>query len=75
METKLKKLIDEKYGSVDKLMSEHAFSITRQQLYRVVNGKTNTTINVAYQLAQALGVSLTDMYFLIVEAQETGGKN
>ena len=63
-------MVDERFGSIEKMMKVKPFSVTRQQLYRVVNGEVNTTIKVARELSDALEVSLNDVYVLLIDAQE-----
>lgn len=68
MTTKLKTLIEKKYGTVGKMMKENKFKITREHLYRVVNGEINTTLSVISDLADALEVSKDQVFFMLMEA-------
>jgi DNA-binding Xre family transcriptional regulator len=59
---KLKELIINKYGSVNNMLDDPNISISKSYLYQIINGdKTNITVDVARELAQALEVKLDDL--------------
>ena len=61
----LKKLIEDKYGSVDVFIKETNPLISRTHLYRIINGESNPTLDVVQKIADAMGVDFADVYKLI----------
>lgn len=62
--------IKEKFGSVNQMFETKEFSVSRQHLYRVINGEVSTSLGVANDLANALGIELVDVHNLLLSARK-----
>ena len=70
METlSIEEIIKDKFGSVNQMFETKEFSVSRQHLYRVINGEVSTSVAVANDLANALGLELVDVHNLLLEAR------
>lgn len=65
----LKKLIEERFGSVDKMIEETNILISRTHLYRIINGETNPTLQAIQTIADAMGLDFTEVYKAIKETK------
>lgn len=63
----LQKAIEDKYGSIDKMLEQTETDISRSYLYEIISGKkTNITLKVAEELKRLLDLpTLEDVQKLI----------
>ncbi len=62
--------IKDKFGSVNQMFESKPFSVSRQHLYRVINGEVSTSLGVANDLANALDVELVVVHNLLLQARK-----
>lgn len=65
---KLKDAVSQKYGTVGKMFKAYPFSVTREHLYRIINGEVSTTLAVANEIAQALDLTLGDVHEMLQDS-------
>jgi transcriptional regulator with XRE-family HTH domain len=57
---RLKQLVEEKYGSLDRLYLETDFS--KSHLSQIIRGKRSPTVSTLAKLARILGVQVKDFF-------------
>jgi len=62
--------IKDKFGSVNQMFETKPFTVSRQHLYRVINGEVSTSVAVANDLANALELDLVVVHNLLLEARK-----